>query len=343
MVDCNSLSSSLVRIPYRVIAVWIFFVVIGFYLMVPSTINNDDFYKVNTALKSHQLKQYMPQAIVFIAMGKLAREGLVEDAISAVRLIGHWNDEILILTDRPKCFNTLVEGSENTKTITVPSKATIIEIKTMKAEIFTYLPSNIDRVLYLDVDILITRNLGFFIQDLNNLLSYHYQLQMKKNNPETSLSTKQNFLNTTYSYQLHDFDFAAFLDAKGHYVGFCSGCEKWHTGVMYLRRNHGVECMKYWASLLSSGKYDTDQESLDDSEKSGHCSKTIAIPSRHLLFAKDYIGMVLTSGQTFVHLTAANRAEDQDYFYKDVIIPRVRNSLHPPLKPYTGKEKPKEC
>lgn len=43
--------------------------------------------------------------------------------------------------------------------------------------------------------------------------------------------------------------------------------------------------------------------------------------------------MLLTSGQTFVHLTAAGRPEDTDYFYREIMVPHIRNSLHPPLNP----------
>jgi len=143
-------------------------------------------------------------------------------------------------------------------------------------------------------------------------------------------------------------DFAAFLDAKGHYVGFCSGCEKWHTGVMFLTRalddNNSNKkgqnaCMASWAHVLSSGMFNTDQESLDFVEKNGSCPNAMALSARHLLFAKDYIGMTLTSGQTFIHLTAANRAEEQDFFYRSWIMPRIRNSLHPPLRPYDPTRK----
>lgn len=145
-------------------------------------------------------------------------------------------------------------------------------------------------------------------------------------------------------------DYGAFLDAKGHYVGFCSGCEKWHTGVVWLQR-HAKEvielsapssedqnviesvsvsgsdasirkldaspaaqmgsktgpdtCMSAWETILLSGRFNTDQESLDEAERIGACPSALILPGKHLLFAKDYIGMALTAGQTFLHLTAA--------------------------------------
>ena len=100
-----------------------------------------------------------------------------------------------------------------------------------------------------------------------------------------------------------------------------------------MRRGRGEGCLKRWEEILLSGQFDTDQESLDAAEKEGACANMLSFPTRHLLFAKDYIAMVLTSGQTFVHLTAAGRPEDTDYFYREIVVPRMRQSLHPPLNP----------
>lgn len=102
---------------------------------------------------------------------------------------------------------------------------------------------------------------------------------------------------------------------------------------MWLRRGKGEACLKKWEEILLSGRFDTDQESLDAAEKEGACANILSFPTRHLLFAKDYIGMTLTSGQTFIHLTAAGRPEDTDYFYREMVVPRIQNSLHPPLNP----------
>lgn len=103
--------------------------------------------------------------------------------------------------------------------------------------------------------------------------------------------------------------------------------------MVWLRRGKGETCLKKWEETLLSGRFDTDQESLDSAEKEGACPHLLSFPTRHLLFAKDYIGMALTSGHTFIHLTAAGRPEDTDYFYREIVVPGVRNSLHPPLNP----------
>lgn len=346
---------SLAKIPFRIIIIWIAVVGVGYYLLSPPSHPYAAYsHTTQSALLSGHTKPYMPQAIVFIAMGKLSAMPTVEDAISSCRLIGHWTEHIYILTDRKACFDDIVKRSPLTEVIYVPSKASIMEIKTMKAEIFTYLPQHIERVLYMDVDILLTRNIGFFLTDLTHQLFYYHNEQVRQRQHQQQLenagkpTVKVAVAGTSKGNASHahvqpttlpelDLDFASFLDAKGHYVGFCAGCEKWHTGVMYLTRRSAEQpnsCLKAWATVLSSGMYTTDQESLDFTERNMSCPHVVAMPTRHLLFAKDYIGMLFTSGQTFIHLTAVNHKEDQDYFYREIVVPRIRNALHPPLKPY---------
>ncbi|RYG62978.1 hypothetical protein EON64_16860 [archaeon] len=315
------------------------------------------------ALLQRYTKSLYPEAIVFIVMGELAMSTSVEDVLMSVRLLGHWEDQIIVLTDHKACFTALT--NLDLTIIEVPSKPSLIEIKAMKAEMFQYLPSEVHRVLYMDVDILVTRHLGFFMQDLGHILFHrstflHPNSSLRSVNqgaphptrtlpPDTTNSTTHSTSNTPSSLLSNiipsitiPIDMAAFLDAKGHYVGFCSGCEKWHTGVIFLTRGAGQTCLAAWAAVLRSGMFATDQESLDYVESHRNCTAMISIPSRHLLFAKDYIGMLFTSGQTFVHLTSANRLDSQDYFYREIMVPKIRNSLHPPLRPYAPAEQ-KQC
>jgi hypothetical protein len=330
-----ALSTLLSKLPYKVLGLWLLILLLGYYFSLPASMSKEETllhpsgpvaYHTQAALLQRKTKEYYPQAIVFIIMGDLSRESLVEDALLSVRLLGHWEEKIIILTDRKDCFS----GSQYTNmawtVIEVPSKPNIIEIKAMKSEIFQYLPDDVHRVLYMDVDILVTRHLSLFLQDLSHILYYRLSPYISQASTNDSIPLKLN--DSTM------FSMAAFLDAKGHYVGFCTDCEKWHTGVIYMVRGLGTDCLAAWAKVLRSGRYGTDQESLDYVEAKGNCSHMVALPSRHLLFAKDYIGMIFTSGQTFIHLTAANRMDSQDFFYRDYVIPRIRNSLHPPLKPF---------
>ena len=183
-----------------------------------------------------------------------------------------------------------------------------MEIKSLKAKIFEYLPVKVNAALYIDVDIIIAKQMHSFLNDLSVQLA-------------DAKATQKSV------------DMGAFYDAKGHYVGWCSGCEKWHTGVLLLFREAGGECLEAWGSTMLSGRFDTDQESLDDAEIKGSCKSILPFGSPHLLFAKDYIAMALTSGSTFWHVTAANRMKDQDYFYREVVVPNLYSSLSDKVDP----------
>ena len=204
----------------------------------------------------------------------------------------------------------------------------------------------------------VTRDLGAFFRDLEDTVTHNSAIKRlipnynimkdQKSGGDLSVSSSNNS-------QSSIFDYGAFLDAKGHYVGFCSGCEKWHTGILWLQRKdeesklivaegrvtsnmmsdptissgvtdtkavektgvmaimegqvretgRGQPCMVAWENILLSGRFTTDQESMDEAERVGACPHALVLPSKHLLFAKDYIAMMFTSGQTFLHLTAA--------------------------------------
>lgn len=237
-------------------------------------------------------------AITLIAASSMASDKIVDYTLASIRKYGNWKGRIFILTDRPSCFDkTATEYS--VEIIQIPKPESIIRIKSFKPKIMSYLPTDITGALYIDVDVLVTKDLSEFLYDAERLI------QAEGNN----------------------FDHAMFLDAAGHYIGFCGGCEKWHTGVMVLRRGMGLTCLSEWESILLSGKFITDQESIDEAENNGKCPGSVALPSKHLMFAKDYLAIMLTSSRTFLHLTGAGRLGEQDFFYRLFAVPHFRNSL----------------
>jgi hypothetical protein len=253
-------------------------------------------------------------AIVFIAMGTLAEDPIVDSALASVRVLGGWKGNLYLLTDRKDCFGTIATQHQ-VNIVSIPTVDSIIQIKALKSHLFDYLPTNITTLLYLDVDILVTRSLQPFFSDIAD--------QLRHGSP----------------------DFGMFLDAGGHFFGFCSGCDKWHTGIILLNRTSelGKICMDKWREILLSGKYDTDQESIDEAERTGACKHTLALPSRHLLFAKDYFAAFLTPGRTFVHVTAISRLDTQDAFYRHYVVPSVKSSLRPSGLNLAKYEKQKKC
>ena len=189
----------------------------------------------------HIPDNHLVDAIVFVALGPMASDPMVDYSIASVRKLGRWAGEIYVITDAPSCFMDAVHDYE-VKTIEVPPAKSIIEIKSLKPRLMSVVPSHVQGVLYIDVDILITKNLASFFRDIGTMI-YTKQLEINRakiaKNSQSGKSPQQSSSGLVNEVDAQsntldidpDFDMAAFLDAKGHYVGFCSGCEKWHSGV----------------------------------------------------------------------------------------------------------------
>jgi len=331
------------RLPVRLLLCWSFLLFLCYvFLLEPKALVHQSYAEglQEEGAITHEFVTAV-DALVYVAMGAMAKDHMVDYSISSVRKIGGWTGPVYLVTDSPSCFDEAV-AKHGVKLIVVAPLASIIEIKALKPKLLGLLPKSVQGLLYLDVDIVVTHNLDSFIKDL----SWHlFQQKQKQQQIQLQRSSKSSSGNTTLiapSIPL-PFDYGAFPDAKGHYVGFCSGCEKWHTGILWLRRGSGQKCLKAWEEILLSGKFDTDQESMDEAElKSGSCQHAYAMPSRYLLFAKDYIAMALTVGHTFLHVTSAGRIESQDYLYRKLVVPRLRASLGAHLDPSLLEVK-KEC
>ena len=92
-------------------------------------------------------------AIVLIAMGKMAEDSMIDFSIASIRKIGNWKRDIYVLTDRKGCFADAA-AAYNLKLIEMEPVTSIIEIKALKPKLLKYLPETVSSVLYLDVDIL---------------------------------------------------------------------------------------------------------------------------------------------------------------------------------------------
>jgi len=154
-------------------------------------------------------------AVVLITAGKMADKKSVDFTLSTIRRIGRWRGDIYILTDRPECFVDAIK-LYNIKISKIPTTSSIIDIKSYKMNIFPHLPENINSILYLDSDIIIARNFNTFFKDI----SFQYQ---------SIYSVDQNSAGINNRNQSNIFDIGLFKDAKGHFVGFCSG---WYVYIL---------------------------------------------------------------------------------------------------------------
>lgn len=283
------------RVPVAIVLLWAAISISIYYFYVGdikssigAPIQNDDFF----------------DAVVFITMGSLSQNKMIDVTLSSIRKVGKWKGDIYILTDRPECFKKAIKTLE-VKIISIPTTPSFMMIKAVKPSIFKYLPTEVKNILYLDSDIITTRNLNTFIRHISTLAT-----------PTDTQGSEGS-----------EFNLGMFRDSKGHLVGFCSGCDKWHTGVMWLSRYKGQDCLKAWETLILSGKYSADQEAIDYAEKVKLCTNILTFPVRHLLFARDYLAVALTSSRTFLHLTSAVRLHTQDYFYREIVVPSLMSPV----------------
>lgn len=252
-------------------------------------------------------------AVVYIAMGSAAKGRLVEYSVASLRDVGEWGGKVFLLTDQTSCFDDLV-SERDVSLVQVPQVSSVMEIKNIKANIYKHIPETVKSVLYIDVDIVVARSIRPFLNEVG-----------------AQVDDAQE-----------EVDMAAFLDAKGHFVGWCDGCEKWHTGILLMFREKGGKCLETWGTTILSSRYDTDQESLDEAEASGACSNILPFASSNLLFAKDYLAMAFTSGSVFWHVTAGARLQEQDSFYAKMVVPYLRHNLRDQIDP-SILDKPKTC
>lgn len=313
------------RLPWVIIGAWLFSITVLYVYTVDQT------YSLSHVEPTDEQIFDIIDGVVLISIGEVARENLADYSIATLRKIGKWRGSVYLITDQPECY---AETSEkfDVELLKAPAYTNIIDIKALKTRIFQYVPKKVDSVLYLDVDILVTKSMRSFLRDVTIMHPDVWKERdyIRNGNNYTHFVTvppgKGMDLKNGPDRGAH-FDMGVFLDAGGHFVGFCSGCEKWHTGILWMRRNHGTKCLEEWGNILKSGKYGTDQESLDEAERQGHCSAVSTLPFRHLLFAKDYLMMLFRTGQTFTHLTAAARMSSQDFFYH-YMVSRFHNSIN---------------
>jgi hypothetical protein len=154
-----------------VIVLWCIALVISYVFFLPKT---------EFLPSESQDKQPLVDAIVLIAMGKMAEDSMIDYSIASIRKIGNWKGEIYVLSDRQNCFKETAI-TYNLKLVEIQPLSSIIMIKALKPKLMSYLPASVLGALYLDVDILVTRDLGPFLKDLKDTVVRNTAINLKKN------------------------------------------------------------------------------------------------------------------------------------------------------------------
>jgi len=220
-MDINNNYCGNSKLPIRIVIVWLTVLAVCYNVFQDNSPDHDaPIYIPHT---------HLVDAVVFIAMGAIASDPMVDYSIASVRELGKWKGDIYVVTDSRDCFREMVRDYE-VKILDVPEMSSLLEIKSLKPKLMTLLPNQVLGALYIDVDILVTRNLAAFFKDLGSMI-YFKQEQINRTRVPAIIPSETIEIKP-------DFDFGAFPDAKGHFVGFCHGCEKWHSGVRDRQKLH---------------------------------------------------------------------------------------------------------
>ena len=92
---------------------------------------------------------------------------------------------MFLITDQPDCY-TESASKFDVKLLKAPPYRDIMEIKAMKTRIFEFVPQKVQSVLYLDVDILVTRSMRTFLQDLATLHPFSWREEWRERNASHS-------------------------------------------------------------------------------------------------------------------------------------------------------------
>ena len=186
-------------------------------------------------------------SVVLIAMNR----PLKDIALRSIR--PRWQGPIYVLTDQ--IYPNILNNDPMTQIIRVPHMNDLKQVKTVKARLFDFLPLKVTSVLYVDDDIHVTRDWGYFLAAL------------------------PSFDNA---------DMALFRDDNTHFLGrFTADIDRWHSGVLWMHRYKGVECRKRWHSEIIQ-RDGLDQPALDRAWLSGKCTNMVELSPFFLRFQADF-------------------------------------------------------
>lgn len=206
------------------------------------------------------------QAISMIAIGEYARTnlaaGLVESLEKHNPSLGNTVKHFL-LTDAPECFMDN-ELFANISIIPVEYEQEglsdlekDLKAKSFKTRLFEFLPSEVTKVLYLDIDIRVTDR---FVPWLDSL-----QEEIEDQQHDIILPGERIYADSPFN-----------------------------SGVMILDREDSRECLSAWGEAILSGKYKMDQHALIKIREDGEqCTKMLVLDHADtMLYMRDFFSML---------------------------------------------------
>lgn len=227
-----------------------------------------------------------------------------------------------------------------------------ISAKMAKMKLLELLPASVQRVVYVDCDVITQRPLGSFLAAVGrewseidrNTASSEVALAdgvdgrpatgLHASSPSLSAGARGRTMKGLRPAVDRDGDkgidardngpstLILFPDAGGHTVPVCGGCDMAHSGVVALARGRSERCLQLWhdAFMGDGGEgtgTDTDQEALDIALRKGSGCEARWIDRHHMHFMKDPFVMAgLTRTSTFAHFTGLLHPERLSGFHR---------------------------
>ncbi|CAM9744072.1 unnamed protein product [Ectocarpus sp. 12 AP-2014] len=301
-------------------------------------------------------------SIVFVALGPAARSASLLYALTSLREDGGWDGQVHVIVEREDdlaCLSSYLRQSVTAIAVAPPppppspggslhsgggdTYGVVQNAKMAKMKLLDLLPTSVERVVYVDCDVVTQRPLGPFLDavarewdELDRKAAAAAATAAVGGLATTRSPPKNGVVNSRLRGRRDNGDvvFAPppqpmsgdgdtnrrppppppstlmiFADAGGHTVPVCRGCDRAHSGVVALARGHSEQCLKLWHDAFEgdgagNGGTSTDQEALDAALGEGSGCEAIIMGRRHLSFMKDAFVMAgLTRTSTFGHYT----------------------------------------
>jgi hypothetical protein len=246
-------------------------------------------------------------AIVVISMGDMATNtNLVERCLKSIRTKGNFEGHFVILTDHPERYHTLEEADSlvnilvakpDDVNVDIEGLSSVMRYKRFKTLLLDYFNdepklNSVQRVAYMDYDIVIGRDLSTFWTDMDGMIQKDEEAEaLPSSHPSPSY---MYFFREDWNKQRR---------------------EPFHAGIMVLDRQHSQKCLEVWRHEIDAGRVNRDQQGLKllhDRITNGleHSCQMRYIEQRdqHLLFPTSE-SMQNHEYATFIHVTNTKRAK----------------------------------
>ncbi|GMI04860.1 hypothetical protein TrLO_g15119 [Triparma laevis f. longispina] len=206
-----------------------------------------------------------PQVFVYVNYGSQFPAWPTKLSLKTLRETGGWKGDVVVVTDKEGEF-----AGEDCEVVLIKEGAVGKEVK---GKLLDLIDEKYENVVYLDSDIIVSK--PFAVEGNRNYKSIFNDLS-----------------DAIHQIGVGESHIAMFKDSAGHMVGWCSGCDVWHTGVIGLKRGRSDGLLGDWSDKIEEylggvGGEVSDQSAIDSILDSNARYKVSVLPYKRLMFMKD--------------------------------------------------------